>query len=107
MPPPPYVTVADGAVVRVHADDPSAARALVALGFHAAASDSEYECEVHDESEEAQLLSGLRDAGIRFARADGWSPAHVFEHLRRRGRVVGPFQSITWLGPNDWVEHEE
>ncbi len=107
MTPPPFVAVADGGVIRVQTGDESAGPSLVALGFLSGASDGEYLYDVHDQAEEAQLFSALRDAGVYFARGGEWSPAEVFERMRARGLVVGPFRSITWRGPDDWIAREE
>ncbi|HEY0777206.1 MAG TPA: hypothetical protein VGD56_04490 [Gemmatirosa sp.] len=109
--PPPFVSVADGAVIRVHASshaDGQPLRAtLVALGFHADPLAHEFVYDVHDESEEAHLLTALRDAGVHFVRDGEWSPAGVFARMRRRGIVVGPFRSIVWHGADRWEGREE
>ncbi len=54
-----------------------------------------------DEADLARLLSSLRDLDLAFAYDQhGWSPAGVFEELRRKGLIVGSFAEIAWLGPD-------
>jgi hypothetical protein len=53
-----------------------------------------------DERALASVLGGLRDLGVVFLGIDkGWSPGDVFEDLRERGLVEGPFEEIVWQGP--------
>jgi len=53
-----------------------------------------------DERALASLLGGLRDLGVVFLGVDkGWSPGDVFEDLRERGLLDGPFDEIVWFGP--------
>lgn len=56
--------------------------------------------EVEDDRGLAPLLAALRDLGIVFLGVDkGWSPGDIFEDLRERGLVKGPFEEIVWSGP--------
>lgn len=51
----------------------------------------------------AKLLSALRDLGLPFVGAGpGWHPGAVFEELRERGLVLGPYKKIYWTGPGAW-----
>jgi len=48
-------------------------------------------------------LERLRDAGVLFLETlAGWPPAAVFEDLREKGRVHGPFDAISFSGPGLW-----
>jgi hypothetical protein len=60
-----------------------------------------------NESELAALLTSLRDHGVAFAGAlAGWPPAEVFEHLKTRGVVSGPFIELTFRGPGQWITRQ-
>ena len=49
----------------------------------------------------AELLGQLRNEGVAFAGAPaGWPPAAVFEDLRTKGLVHGPFVEVVWHGKN-------
>jgi hypothetical protein len=48
----------------------------------------------------AEILIALRDAGYPFLGEEhGWPPTAIFEDLRDKGLLSGPFREITWLGP--------
>lgn len=48
----------------------------------------------------AKILTSLRDAGFAFlGEPSGWPPTEIFEDLRKRGLLNGPYREITWLGP--------
>ena len=58
------------------------------------------------DAEMATLLSSLRDHGLAFGSAlSGWPPAAVFENLRTRGLVSGPYLELLFSGPGKWVTH--
>lgn len=56
------------------------------------------ECQFRYSSREnlGQILETLRDAGYAFVGGPGgWPPAAVFEELREKGLVKGPFVELT------------
>ncbi|AEL05842.1 conserved hypothetical protein [Xanthomonas campestris pv. raphani 756C] len=46
------------------------------------------------------MFSLLQSLQLPFADAPaGWPPAAVFSHLRERGWVYGPINTVTWAAP--------
>ncbi len=55
-----------------------------------------------DESELAELMSSLRDAGFAFGGAPhGWPPAAVFAHLREKGLIEGRYVEVVSTGDGE------
>ena len=55
------------------------------------------------DEELARILGALRDEGVAFVNAEaGWPPAGVFEWLRTRGLVSGPYLELIFSGPGKW-----
>ena len=56
-----------------------------------------------DQRELGRLLGRLRDAGVAMAHGpSGWPPSAIFEDLREKGYVSGPYTGITWRDPWTW-----
>jgi len=106
--PPPYVSKADGNEIVVIATPALAQRFLTGIGFTArAGSNDVYLLSVNDDRKKASVFSVLRDADICFSRGREWNPAEVFEWLKDKGLLAGPFKSIAWRGPDDWFLKNE
>jgi hypothetical protein len=56
-----------------------------------------------DDQALAALLAELRDREVLFAgAAAGWSPADIFDDLRARRLLSGPYQEVVWRGAGVW-----
>lgn len=91
---------ADGIIVQSKTLD--AAARLVPWGFNKDGSRTDhiiYSLRVDTDADKAKILAALKDMGIPFGYAPaGWPPSAVFEHLRERGLVSGPYKQIFWVG---------
>ena len=60
------------------------------------------------DAELARLLGSLRDHGVAFgSELAGWPPAAVFEDLRTRGLVSGPYLELLFSGPGRWTTRQK
>lgn len=105
----PLVSKADGSRIVVEVYGTPYDAVLHGLGFTLRSTSPSriFEMSVASDKEKADVLSKLRDAGIAFSRGKEWCPAEVFEWLRDQGSTRGPFQSISWCGPGQWVVRQE
>ncbi|MEA9659476.1 hypothetical protein [Xanthomonas campestris] len=56
--------------------------------------------DVRTPERQAEMFSLLQSLQLPFADAPaGWPPAAVFSHLRERGWVYGPINTVTWAAP--------
>jgi hypothetical protein len=56
------------------------------------------------EAELARLLEKLRDSGVAFGYgSSGWPPSAIFEELRQRGLVAGPYAELAFVGSGKWT----
>ena len=92
--------IQDG-VIRMTCHGPGDEAAIAALGAkRSGVMRTRWEVAYGTDEELAHALGRLRDAGFAFAGGQaGWPPAAIFEQLRARGLVEGPFTEVTWLGP--------
>jgi hypothetical protein len=106
---PSHVSQADGDKVVVEAQDTGHEPVLLGLGFRLQSSSPNrtFEMSVASDKDKADVFMKLRDAGIAFSRGREWCPAAVFEWLHGQGLTHGPFQSIAWRGPGQWVVRQE
>lgn len=110
IPVPTHVSQADGDQIIVDAQDIQHESVLQGLGFNLRSSSPNriLQLSVASDKDKADVFSKLRDAGIAFSRGRGWwCPAEVYEWLRDQGYMHGPFQSIAWRGPGQWVVRQE
>lgn len=54
-----------------------------------------------DQTFKAKVFEQLRDEGICFSAGPDWCPADVFEFLRDKQMLAGPYRKIAWHGPRD------
>jgi hypothetical protein len=54
-----------------------------------------------DQAFKAKVFEQLRDEGICFSAGPGWCPADVFEFLRDKQMLAGPYRKISWHGPGE------
>jgi hypothetical protein len=66
-----------------------------------------FELPVGSDAIKSNILLKLQDAGFAFSQGREWCPAEVFEWLRNQGLAKGPFKSIAWKGPGQWVQRNE
>lgn len=106
---PTHVCQASGNMIVVDTSDSQHDAMLHGFGFalQRVGSGRAFDLPVNSDKEKADVLSKLRDAGIAFSRGKEWCPAEVFEWLRDQGLTRGPFQSISWRGPRQWVVRQE
>jgi hypothetical protein len=106
--PPPYVSKADGNEIIVKDLQGAANRILTGIGFTIqSGSNDTYFLSVNDDQEKAKIFSFLRDANICFSRGREWNPVEIFEWLKDKGLLTGPFKSIAWRGIDDWFLQDE
>lgn len=56
-----------------------------------------------NDQELAQNLHVLNQLGFLFiGGSTGWTPAAVFDHLRKKQLLNEKFKEISWRGPDDW-----
>jgi len=87
----PYVRVADGKKVIITA----ASGFAKFLRFN-------FIFETKNEMEKAKLFSWLRDKDVYFSYGREWSPAEVFEYLRKKDLIDGNFKVIAWKNPKQF-----
>src|SRR3990172_3408610 len=93
----PFVSSIDGDTVVVACAGREFRRRVAGLGGRRELWSNRMRFPCRDEFALAGLLSRLRDAGAAFAGAvAGWPPAAVFQELRDKGLVHGPFVEIVW-----------
>ena len=96
-PPPAHVSAADRNAIEVSAADEPTAAWLTKLGFRPDSTRADVlVLPVADDTDKARVMTELRDGELCFVRAREWCPAEVFEWLRDRGMLKGPFRTISW-----------
>lgn len=107
--PPTYVSQADSDKIVVVTNGTQYDALLHGLGFRlqGGTPNRTFEFPVGSDKDKADVFSKLRDADIAFSRGREWCPAEIFEWLRDQGLLLGPFQSISWRGPGQWVVRQE
>lgn len=100
---PNYVEVAayDDVKIRVPTPTDDVARLIERWQFERL-EDDRYNRAVGSDEEKARLFDELRAAGFYFLLAREWSPSEVFEELRERGLIEGPFTDVYRTGPGEW-----
>lgn len=104
--PPNYIDLILDTRVRVLHATPPVAQALAALGAQQelAGGETAWVVRTADHAALATVLEQLRDLGVLFLNEPaGWPPAAIFADLRARGHVRGPYQEVTWRGPDQWT----
>jgi hypothetical protein len=106
--PPPYVCQAYGNEIVVKTSQTAAVTLLTGMGFTAQSGwCGGYLLRVTNDQEKARIFSDLRDAGICFSEGREWNPVEVFQWLRDEGLLTGPFISVGWRGPGEWVLRDQ
>ncbi|MDT9583340.1 hypothetical protein RS982_18790 [Stenotrophomonas indicatrix] len=93
-----YVRQADGNCIKVMLLNDRPRAALKALGFSAGEGDT-LTLPATDDAAKAAVFTRLRDLGVAFSAGREWCPADVFEHLRDRGLLAGPYLRLGWHTP--------
>jgi hypothetical protein len=101
-PRPPFVDDVGGARVLVRDPTPALLEVLD-LEWRNRGPHGAIEIDAAGDEAMAAVLSRLRDLDVAFAGGSGArSPATVFETLRDKGLVAGPYSRIAWRGPGRW-----
>ena len=105
-----YVAECLGEDIKVVCDAPAWAAILAASSFVFLPACSDGSCPGHyyvkriaSEPEKGRELMRLRDAGIPMGGGKEWNPQEVFEDLREKGLVKGPYLAIGWIGPGHHI----
>jgi len=90
-----YVRQADGNCIKVMLFNGRSRASLQSLGF-TAGDENTLTLPVPDDAAKAAVFLRLRDLGVAFSAGREWCPADVFEHLRDRGALEGPYLRVAW-----------
>lgn len=101
-----YVRQADGNCIRVTLLNGRSRASLQALGFSAGEADT-LTLPVPDDAAKAAAFIRLRDLGVAFSAGREWCPADVFEHLRDRDLLTGPYLRLAWHTPQQFTVTQE
>ncbi|MBA0100612.1 hypothetical protein WH218_16350 [Stenotrophomonas indicatrix] len=97
-----YVRQADGNCIKVMLFNGRSRASLQSLGF-TAGDENTLTLPVPDDAAKAAVFLRLRDLGVAFSAGREWCPADVFERLRDRGALEGPYLRVAWRTPRQFT----
>mgnify|MGYP003144834090 CR=1 FL=1 len=110
MQPPPYVSLVQTDFVQLGGNVESVFDALTELGMTSAGSRFQIpfvssSSNPFEDASLIELVANLRVLDVKFGEdyTDLCSPAAYMRELQARGTIDGPFDSIAFRGPGNWV----
>lgn len=98
-----YVSEGSLSEIVVKILDDSVVGLLVGLGFAPVAGKGPGALSLNcsNQASKAKVFEQLRNQGICFSAGPDWCPADVFEFLRDKQMLAGPYRKIAWHGPGE------